>query len=162
DALLGDWRTELARIEPVLGLPEPSARAARAIDRFLTPGLRHNAGEADFDGYGWAGALTKTVHAWVVSAATRPPAAPDPPAATARARGPCVLAGGAGGLERRRQECGFLVSPAACELDTSRTEALALRQQIEWDEPRTAGLREELARLREDLARQREALEAVE
>jgi hypothetical protein len=133
DALLADWRAELARIEPVLGLPQPNARRARAIDRFLTPELRHNAGEARLEGHGWPGALTGAVHDWFVTAAADRPADPS------------GLAHAAAELERRRQEFGFLVSPAARELDALRAEVLELRQERDWERPRFERLSEERA-----------------
>jgi hypothetical protein len=135
DALLADWRGELGRIEAALGpgLPPLGARSARAVDKFLTTDLRHNAGEEDLGGYGWAGALTQPVYEWFAAAAADRPADAAPLEAAARE------------LERRREEVGVLVSPVTRDLDALRAEVLQLRQQHDHESPELARLREERA-----------------
>ncbi|WP_325459943.1 hypothetical protein [Phenylobacterium sp.] len=140
DGLLGDWRSEVRRIEAAHGAPLPNLtdKAGRAIDRFLTPELRHNAGAGELAALGWAGALTAAVHDWFEAAATG--AAPD--------RAPLERA--AAELSRRREEIGVLVSPTARDLDATRAELRELRDR--------ATARE--AELRETLKSDRETLEA--
>ncbi|HEY3695517.1 hypothetical protein [Phenylobacterium sp.] len=119
DALLSDWRAELARMEAAhgAGLPPVGARAAKAIDRFLTTDLRHNTGEAGMTAYGWAGALTQGVYDWFADAAADRPADPTVLDAAGRA------------LARRQEEVGVLVSPVARDLDAARAEILDLKQR---------------------------------
>lgn len=140
DGLLADWRGEVGRIEAAHGAPLPmlTEKAGKAIDRFLTPELRHNASAGDLAALGWAGELTAAVHAWFEAAATG--AAPD--------RAPLERA--AAELSRRRDEVGVLVSPTTRDLDAARAELRELRDQ--------ATARE--AVLRETLRTEREALEA--
>ena len=139
DGLLADWRGEVARIEAAHGAPLPklTEKAGKAIDRFLTPDLRHNAAAGDLAALGWAGELTAEVHAWFEAAAAG--AAPD--------RAPLERA--AAELTRRRDEVGALVSPTTRDLDAARAEFRELREQ--------ATARE--AVLRETLTTEREALE---
>src|SRR5258706_7450016 len=63
DGLLGDWRAEVGRIEAAHGaaLPKMTDAAAKAVDRFLSPELRHNDGEAGLKELGWAGAIAAQV-----------------------------------------------------------------------------------------------------
>lgn len=121
DALLTDWRGEFARIEAAHGAPLPglTPKAGRAIDRFLTPDLRHNAGGGDLAGLGWTGALAQEVLDWFEAAA----ADRDPdPAALARATQELV---------RRAEEVGPLVSPLSSEADDLRTRLRETRAELE-------------------------------
>ena len=135
DGLLGDWRGEVARIEAAhgAGLPKMTDAAGKAIDRFLTPELRHNAGDADLTGLGWAGALAGQVFDWFEAASTGP-------APTSRA-----LDKAAAELARRNDEIGVLVSPAARDLDAARAELLDLRQRHAHLEGEVEALRRECA-----------------
>jgi hypothetical protein len=131
DRLLGDWRTEVARIEAAHGAPLPkmTEASAKAIDRFLTPELRHNDGEAGLKDLGWAGAIAGQVLAWFEAAATgsAPPSkALDKPA---------------GELARRARDVGALVSPAARDLDAARAELLDLRARVKILEAEADALR---------------------
>jgi hypothetical protein len=120
DALLADWRRETAAIEAAhaAALPDLTERSAREIDRFLSPELRHNAGEGDLGAYGWAGKLAGAVHAWFESAARG--GTPDPAA---------LDAAGAE-LTRRREEIGVLVSPMTRDFDAARTELAQAREKL--------------------------------
>lgn len=63
DTLLADWRGELRRIEAAHGarLPKMTAKSAEEIDAFLTPELRHNAGDGGLAELGWTGELAQAV-----------------------------------------------------------------------------------------------------
>jgi hypothetical protein len=140
DALLADWRSEATRIEQAHGaaLPKLTEKAGKAIDKFLTPDLRHNRGEGGLAELGWPGRLTEQVLDWFeAAAADRPHDAAVLEAATAE-------------LERRRGEFGPLVSPVTRDLDALRTEVRDLRAQ----------LASEVAELRATMQRDREGLEA--
>lgn len=141
DALLADWRSEVARIEAAHGgpLPKLTREAGIAIDRFLTPDLRHNTGGAGLEGLGWAGALARPVVAWFEAAARGE--SPD--------RGPLEAA--TAELVRRREEIGMLVSPAARDLDVLRRRAHKLQQQLDWDRDRAEERREAMQRDIEDV-----------
>ena len=121
DALLSDWRGEVARIEAAHGatLPSLSAEAAEAIDAFLSPELRHNEGEGELEKLGWTGALAAEAYAWFKTAAQG--GAPDP-AALARA---------AAALETRRAEMEPLVSTTTRDLDALRLELRETRGRLE-------------------------------
>jgi hypothetical protein len=140
DALLADWRAEVARIETAHGaaLPGLSKTAAVEIDRFLTPKLRHNAAGGGLADLGWAGEIAGTVLAWFEAAATGH--APD--------RAPLEAAGRE--LARRRQDVGMLVSPTTRDLDAVRSELREVRDSLEA----------QIASLRAEMARDREVLEA--
>jgi hypothetical protein len=123
DGLLSDWRGEVARIEQAHGAPLPrlNDKAAKTIGRFLTPELRHNAGDGGLAGLGWPGALTAQVFDWFEAAATG--AQPDVGALDAAAQA----------LAERSREIGVLVSPVTHDLDATRAELLDLRQRIEFE-----------------------------
>lgn len=57
DALLSDWRSEVARIEAAHGAPLPkmTAKVAAGIDAFLSPELRHNSAGGDMAALGEVG-----------------------------------------------------------------------------------------------------------
>jgi len=130
DGLLGDWRGEVARIEAAHGatLPRLTASAGKAIDRFLTPELRHNAGTDGLAGLGWAGELARQVYDWFEAASTG--AAPDA----------ASLDQAASVLSERRQDVGVLVSPVTRDLDAARAEILDLRQRLDMELARTQQL----------------------
>jgi hypothetical protein len=121
EALLADWRGEAARIEAAHGalLPKLTAKAAAAIDDFLTPELRHNAAEGDLAALGWTGEIAAQVHAWCRAAA----ADQAPQAST--------LAEAAKALARRQAEMGALVSPLTRDLDAVRLELRETRARLE-------------------------------
>lgn len=141
DALLADWRAEVARIEAAHGAPLPglTKAAAKQIDRFLTPELRHNAEGGDLSRLGWAGEIAGAVFGWFAARA-----AGDEPD-----RGPLDEA--AAELARRQAEMGALVSPAASDLAAARSELAEARSKLAVAESLEAELRAELARQREIL-----------
>ncbi len=120
ESLLADWRGQVARIEAAHGAPLPALTeaAAREIDGFLTPDLRHNSG-GGLEGLGWTGDLTARVMGWFDQAA----AGPEPD------RG--VLEEAAAELARRREEVGLLVSPMGRDLDIARTELREARRVMD-------------------------------
>jgi hypothetical protein len=121
DALLSDWRGEVARIETAHGAPLPdlSAAAAERIDAFLSPELRHNAGQGELEALGWTGRLAAEAFGWFQAAArTRPPK-------------PAPLAQAAETLARRREEMEPLVSTTTRDLDALRLELRETRGRLE-------------------------------
>ena len=110
-----------AWIEAAHGAPLPklTARAGKAIDRFLTPELRHNQARDAMADLGWAGELAQAVLDWFQAAAAD------------RAPGPEALEPAAAALESKRQDIGSLVSPAACELDAMRSELREVRAKLD-------------------------------
>lgn len=118
DALLQDWRGQVAQIEAAHGAPLPSLddRAARQIDRFLTPDLRHNAAHGGLTELGWTGEIAAEVFGWFSAAAAgrEPDRAP--------------LEAAAERLAGKAEEFGLLVSPATRDLDAARAELRELRQ----------------------------------
>lgn len=121
DRLLSDWRGEAGRIEAAHGatLPKLTEKAAKAIEGFLSPELRHNAAEGDLAELGWAGALAGEVFAQCLAAAA------DRPLDEA------ALDRAGGDLARRREEVGELVSPATRELDALRVELRETRERLQ-------------------------------
>ncbi|MFN3512990.1 MAG: hypothetical protein ACK41C_08100 [Phenylobacterium sp.] len=121
DALLADWRREVARIEAAhhASLPAMSDRRAREVDRFLTPDLRHNPGEGDLAAVPEVGALAAAVYDWCAAAARD-----EGPAADALDRAAREIAA-------LRDRVGVFVSPVTRDLDAARTELLDLRQRHE-------------------------------
>jgi hypothetical protein len=151
DGLLGDWRAEVARIEAAHGaaLPKMTEAAGKAIDRFLTPDLRHNDAEGGLKDLGWAGALAAQVLAWFEAAAT----GPAPP--------PAALEEAAQDLARRAQDIGVLVSPAARDLDEARVELLDLRQRLAFEQGQSHRLQAEVEALRRDAAEAAARLDSI-
>ncbi|ACG76896.1 conserved hypothetical protein [Phenylobacterium zucineum HLK1] len=148
DALLADWRGQVARIEAAHGAPLPKLdeKAARRIDQALSPDLRHNAGGGDLSGLGWSGDLAARVLDWFEAAARD--------ARPARR----ILDEAAAEMGRRAAEMGPLVSPAARDLDVARTGLIEARRRAEH-------LEDVLTRQQPDLEagwRARNALAAVE
>jgi hypothetical protein len=121
DRLLADWRGEVRRIEAAHGaaLPKLTAKAEKAIDEFLSPELRHNAGDGELSGLGWTGEIAAEVYAWC-----RDEAADRRPDRAA-------LAHAARALAARQAEVGALVSPAARDLDALRLELRETRDRLE-------------------------------
>lgn len=158
DALLADWRSEAAKVERAHGAPLPglTEKAGKAIDRFLTPKLRHNEAVGDLAALGWAGAIAADVLGALQ--AERPDAGRLQRAADA--------------LAARRAEIGPLVSPAARELDVLRAEVLELRAKLDFETRKVGELRDtleagwrkdirEMERLRAQLAAVDARLDAI-
>ncbi|HEX5377852.1 MAG TPA: hypothetical protein VFW47_04730 [Phenylobacterium sp.] len=126
DALLADWRTEVARIEAAHGAPLPrlTARAASRIDAFLTPELRHNSADGDLSGLGEVGAVAQEVYDWFKAAARG-----ETPARAPLERATAMLV-------RMKAEIGVYVSPVTRALDIARAELAeerAKRQSLETE-----------------------------
>jgi hypothetical protein len=119
DALLADWRATVQSMEVSHGAPLPAltAKAGKAIDRFLAPELRHNTGDGTLAALGWAGELAASVEQWFNAAAAG--ARPD--------RKP--LDDAAAELARRQAEIGVLISPLTRDHDIARTELIQARDQ---------------------------------
>lgn len=134
DSLLSDWRAEVARIEAAHGAPLPklTARAAKAIDKALTPELRHNPSDGDLRALGWAGELAAEVHAWF--RATAAGEAPDP----------APLARVTQELVRRADEMAPLVSPVSRELVQLRAELREVRARLDVESAERQREREHL------------------
>jgi hypothetical protein len=118
DALLADWRPQVARIEAAHGAPLPdlSAKAAAEIDAFLSPELRHNAESGDLAGVAEWGADAQAVLDWCKVAAAGPdPDARPLDAATQR-------------LIELRARIGDLVSPLSRALDQTRADLADARR----------------------------------
>ena len=141
DALLADWRAETRRIEAAHGaaLPKLTAAAGKEIDRFLTPDLRHNAGDAGLADLGWAGEIAQGVlDGFEANGAGGEPDRKLLDAAAAK-------------LARRQRDMGVLVSPAVREVAEARAELLDLRERLAAAEALQGDLRAEMARERETL-----------
>ena len=151
DGLLTDWRGEVTRIEAAHGAPLPklTEAAGKAIDRFLTPDLRHNDAGGGLKDLGWAGALAGQVLAWFEAASTG--AAP----------GPAALDKAARELAKRGQDIGVLVSPAARDLDEARAELVEVRQKLAYEEGQRQRLQAEVEALRRDAAEASARLDSI-
>jgi hypothetical protein len=141
DALLCDWRGEVRRIEAAHGAPLPAltAKSEKGIDRFLTPALRHNAGEGDLASLGPMGRMVQGVYDWFRAAAAGE--TPD--------RAPLDRA--TQELARLRDEVGPLVSPVTRDLDAARAELLDAQQLADFEATQRHRLESEI----EDLKRER-------
>ncbi|MDB5466804.1 MAG: hypothetical protein JWQ46_1566 [Phenylobacterium sp.] len=149
DNLLRDWRGEVARIEAAHGAPLPrlTERAAGAIDKFLSPELRHNEAQGDLAALGWAGEMAATIQAWFEAAAAGQ--APDG----------AVLDAAAEALARRARDVGALVSPLTRDLDVARAELHDMRQRLVHERD---GLERDIKQLRSELEALRRERRAAE
>jgi hypothetical protein len=111
DALLEDWRPQMAGAEARLGEPLPALTpaAGRKIDAFLSTELRRNSGEGDLSALGEAGAMAAGVLDWLRAAARG--AEPD--------RAPLDRA--AAWLAAQKTLYGDLVSPVSADRAAART-----------------------------------------
>lgn len=126
DALLADWRSEVARIESAHGAPLPGldAAAAAQIDGFLTPELRHNKGLGDLATTPKVGALAAAVLDWFETAARD---------GGADSSG---LDAAAAEMARLKAEMGVFVSPVTRDLDETRSALLDLSQLQDYQQSR--------------------------
>ena len=147
DNLLADWRSEVAAMERALGAPLPrlTERAAAEIDRFLSPDLRHNAGEGALADTPLVGPMAQEVLDWFTAAAAGQ--APD--------RAPLERA--AAKIAQMRTEMGVLVTPVTSTLDSTRADLLYERQLAALREQKIRALEDEIDALR----RERAHIEAV-
>ena len=138
DALLKDWRGEVARIEAAHGAPLPAMtpQAAKAIDGFLTRELRHNEAAEDLAAIAGVGPLAAQVYDWFLAAAADQPRPPEDLAAAAAA------------LETMRQSMGVFVSPVTSDLAAARAELLEARQLAAFEQARVRDLEARLEALR--------------
>ncbi|MBL8772033.1 MAG: hypothetical protein JNK30_11690 [Phenylobacterium sp.] len=138
DALLADWRAEVKRIEAAHGakLPKLTAAAGQEIDRFLTPDLRHNAGEARLAELGWAGAIAQDAYDWFAAKAAG--GEPDDG----------LLEGAAQRLAAHAADVGALVTPQARDLSAARAELRDTRDRLAAAESFQAELRAEMEKQR--------------
>jgi len=137
DALLADWRAEVAKIEAAHGaaLPKLTPKAAKEIDGFLTADLRHNAVSDGLKALGWAGEIASDVFAWFeASAAGRKPKI-------------SLLNNAAAKLAQRASEMGVLFSSTTRELATVRAELLEARARLAVAQAYEAEAKAEIARL---------------
>jgi hypothetical protein len=151
DDLLADWRTEVAKIEAAHGAPLPKLTevAGKAIDRFLTPELRHNDQAQGLKDLGWAGALAGQVLAWFEAATAGRP----PPSAT--------LDKAARELARRARDMGVLVTAATRDLDEARAELLDVRRRLEVEQGQAQRLKAEVEALRHEAAEAAARLDSI-
>ena len=151
DGLLRDWRGEVARIEAAHGaaLPKMTDAGAKAIGEFLSPELRHNAGDGGLSGLGWAGALTARVHDWFEAAST------------GQAPSPEALEAAAAELAERSKEMGALISPVTRDLDAVRAELTEVRQRMEFESGRARRLEAEIEALKLECAEAERHLDAI-
>ena len=143
DALLGDWRSEVERMEAAHGaaLPRLTEAGGRQIDAFLTRDLRHNAGEDGLAALGWAGAIAHDVLGWCEAEAAG--LAPD------RGR----LDDAAARLRARATEIGMLVTPTTRDLAEARARLLEATDRLTAAETFRAELRAELGVARDHVRR---------
>lgn len=119
DALLSDWRQEVARIEAAHGAPLPrlTAAAEKQVDRFLTTELRHNSDQGKLADLGWPGEIAQKTFDGLAAAAAG--GVPDRD----------LLDEAAALLAARAQEMQMLVSPVTRDLARVRAELLQARQE---------------------------------
>jgi hypothetical protein len=137
DALLADWRAEVARIEAAHGAPLPklTAKSAKEIDGFLTPELRHNAVSDGLKALGWAGEIAADVFAWFEAKA----AGKSPKIA--------LLDGAAARLAERARDMGALISSTTRDLAAVRAELMEARARLEVAQAFETEARASIARL---------------
>ncbi len=139
DALLADWRSEVARIEAAHGAPLPklTPKSAKEVDGFLTADLRHNAVSDGLKALGWAGEIAADVFAWFEAKA----AGGDPPMS--------LLDGAAGRLADRARDMGALISSTTRDLAAVRAELMEARARLDVARAFEAEARADIARLEE-------------
>lgn len=137
DALLSDWRGEVARIEAAHGapLPELTAEAAKAVDGFLTTDLRHNAVSDGLKALGWAGEIARDIFRWFEAKAAG--GAPDI----------ALLDQAAARLADRAREMGALISSTTRDLAAVRAELMDVRSRLAVAEAFAAEARADISRL---------------
>ena len=147
DALLADWRGEVARIEAAHGAPLPrlTERAAGRIDAFLSADLRHNSGDGDLSALGPVGAAARGVHDWFKAAARGPAPDREPLEATAAL------------IAEMKARMGVFVSPVTRALDIAKAELGDARRGRDLE----AAARLRLEAQVRDLLAERQAAEAA-
>lgn len=135
EGLLNDWRGQVARIETGHGahLPSLTPQAAKAIDRFLTQDLRHNAASQNLADIPHVGVLASQVYGWFEAAARDQ----SPPAG--------VLDDAAKALEGLRETMGVFVSPVTSDLAVARADLLEARQILAFEQSKLSAMEAALA-----------------
>jgi hypothetical protein len=148
DALLANWRGEVAGIEAAHGAPLPrlSAAAAKRIDAFLTADLRHNSAEGELSDLGRIGRAAEGVLAWFQAAARGE--APDRAPLEAAAKLVATL----------KREMGVFVSPLTRALDIAKSELADARRAREIQ---AAELEGEIRRLQAERAQAEVEADAI-
>lgn len=139
DALLADWRAEVARIEAAHGAPLPklTPKSANEVDSFLTADLRHNAVSDGLKALGWAGEIAADVFAWFEAKA----AGGDPSMS--------LLDSAAARLAERARDMGALISSTTRDLAAVRAELMEARARLDVARAFEAEARADIARLEE-------------
>jgi chromosome segregation ATPase len=122
DALLEDWRPQMAEAEAHLGEPLPAltAAAGRKIDAFLSTELRRNSGAGDLSALGEAGAMAASVLDWLRAAAR------------GESRDTDALTRAADWLARQQALYGDLVSPVSADRAVARTALADAEGRATW------------------------------
>ncbi|MCA6244477.1 MAG: hypothetical protein IM662_04765 [Phenylobacterium sp.] len=152
DALLDDWRPQVAGAEAQLGEPLPNLTpaAGRRIDAFLSAELRRNESGGDLAALGEAGEMAAGVLDWLRAAARGE--TPDP----------AILTRAAGWLADQQALYGDLVSPVSADRALARTALADAEGRAAWLErnlKETQAIVEGLVPLNEDLRRRIRSLE---
>jgi hypothetical protein len=152
DALLADWRGEVAKIEAAHGAPLPklTAAAAKEVDGFLTADLRHNAVSDGLAKLGWAGEIAGDVFAWFEAKA----AGKTPKIA--------LLNGAAAKLAERARDMGALISSTTRDLAAVRAELMDARARLEVAEAFEAEAKANIARLEDGWRAAQSLLDSVD
>jgi hypothetical protein len=152
DALLSDWRAEVARIAAAHGAPLPklTAKAAAEVDGFLTADLRHNAVSDGLKNLGWAGEIAGDVLAWFEAKAGG--GEPDPD----------LLDRAAAKLAERARDMGALISSTTRDLAAVRAELMDARARLEVAEAFEAEAKANIARLEDGWRAAQSLLDSVD
>lgn len=120
DALLGDWRGQMQRLEMAHSRALPNLAGAREqIDLVLDPKLRRSEAAGQLKDYGWTGELAAVVYEELLKLCRDQPSNQS------------TLEWARGVLANRREDYGPLVSPAAAQLDRLRHEHRDLVARLE-------------------------------
>lgn len=152
DALLADWRGEVAKIEAAHGAPLPNltAAAANEVDGFLTVDLRHNAVSDGLAKLGWAGEIAGEVFAWFEAKA----AGKTPDMA--------LLDSAAAKLAERARDMGALISSTTRDLAVVRAELLEARARLAFAQAFEAEARASIAGLEDGWRAAQSVLDSVD
>lgn len=151
EALLLDWRRELARMEAALGAPMPkmSVTIAQQIDDFLTPELRHNVSQGDLKALGEVGEVAADVYAWF-----RASASGDLPDRRPLERARDLLI-------KMRSEMGAFVSPVTSALNLARLELATTQAALTIETSRRIAKEIEVAAVTAELVEFEAALDRL-
>jgi hypothetical protein len=152
DALLADWRAEVARIEAAHGAPLPklTTKAALEVDGFLTADLRHNAVSEGLKALGWAGEIAGEVFAWFEAKAAGGEPSRD------------LLDSAAAKLAERARDMGALISSTTRDLAAVRAELMDARARLAVAEAFEAEAKANIARLEDGWRAAQSLLDSVD